>query len=64
MTPNINDRSHLWWTERAHDLEKTFLKETLLKEKTIDAEDLNLFHHTDDPAEAIAIIRKTQQRVQ
>ncbi len=42
---------------------ETFLRETLLKEMTIDAEDLGLFHHTDDPAEAIAIIQETLLRI-
>ena len=56
MIPNMNDRSHLWLTERAHDLEKTFL--TGRRDR---AEDLALFHHTDDPAEAVAMIQETQQ---
>lgn len=34
-----------------------FLKESLLESRTIDYDDLDLWRVTDDPAEAVAVIR-------
>ncbi len=35
-----------------------WMKDTLLKEKTISKSDLDIFHITDDPEEAVAIIKR------
>jgi uncharacterized protein (TIGR00730 family) len=40
----------------------TFLQESLLVEKTIDREDLRLFHVTDSPEEAVAIVLRSDQQ--
>jgi predicted Rossmann-fold nucleotide-binding protein len=43
---------------------RTFIAETLLVEKTIEAEDAELFYVTDSSEEAVSIIKATDQETE
>lgn len=45
------------------DQMQDFLRQTLVSEKTIDTDDLNLFHCTDDPKHVIYIIQARQKQI-
>jgi predicted Rossmann-fold nucleotide-binding protein len=41
-----------------------FLKKSLLHERTIDPQDIELFHFTDDPVRAVEIIKTQREKQQ